>query len=105
MKQWYPIGRGHRDKGSKVSALFVRAAAFNATKCSACTALDLEHKFGLMYSPLVERSMLDFPLFPAGEFHEQKKVVNIYVLGAAADVETDSHPSGNIQLFSHLYVI
>jgi hypothetical protein len=50
--------------------------------------------------------MLNFPVFPAGGFHEQKKVVNIYVLGAAAaDVETDSNPSGNFQLFSHLYVI
>jgi hypothetical protein len=49
--------------------------------------------------------MLNFLVFPAGGFHEQKKVVNIYVLGAAADGETDSNPSGDFQLFSRLYGI
>lgn len=56
-------------------------------------------------SLLAEHGMLDFPVFPAGGFHEQKKVVNIQLLGAAADVETGSEPPGNFKLFSYLYVI
>jgi hypothetical protein len=59
----------------------------------------------MQYSLLAEHGMLGFPAFPAGEFREQKKVVNIYLLGAAADVQTGSDPPGNFQLFSRLYVI
>jgi hypothetical protein len=94
-----------------VSALLVSAAAFNATKCCACTALSwdlccsptqaLPHV--KQYSPLAERGVLDFPVFPAGGFHGQKKIVNIYMLGAA-EVETDDNPSGNFKLFSRLFV-
>lgn len=48
-------------------------------------------------------------MLPAGGFHEQTKVVKIYsyVLRAAADVVTDSNPSGNFSaiLLYTVYVV